>query len=150
MDYLAGIHKNILAPHLDFVAIHSHSWVLLDLPRSDVILPAMPRAGHHRSVQDSLSQRPAPMQASVVNRVVFPPHIRQGYGFAFHLEFPDRSWRDLIRLSRPHERHRLLFPPSRVFSAFCFLLSAYLGSGVCATITPFLKSSTISGFSRIS
>src|SRR5207245_8376357 len=101
MDYLAGIHKNVFTPDLDRIAIHAHRRVLLDLPRSDVILPAMPRAGHHRSVQDSLSQRPAPMQASVVDRVVFPPHVRQGYGFAFHLEFPYRSWRDLIRLSRP-------------------------------------------------
>src|SRR5689334_11718509 len=116
---LSSVYKYILAANLDFIAIHTHCRVLLDLPRGDVVLPAMPWAGHDRSFQDSLPQRSAAVQASVVNRVVFPADIRQGYRLAFHLKFPDRTGRDFVCFRSSHKTHWLWFSfPAPCVSAF--------------------------------
>src|SRR2546429_6775978 len=58
-----SVDKDVFSPHLDRVAIDSHGRVLLHLPGRDVVFPAMPGASHDGSVQDSLAERPAPVQA---------------------------------------------------------------------------------------
>src|ERR1700746_2352254 len=105
-----SIDKDVFSPHLDPVTIDSHGRVLLHLPGRDVVFPTVPGAGHDGSVQDPLPERPAPVQAGIVNGVVFAPDVRQGYRLAFHLELPDRPRCDFIGLCRSRERHRDLLP----------------------------------------
>src|SRR5215472_18749510 len=144
---LTCIHENIFAANFHWIAVHSYRRVLHHFARRHVVLPSMPRTGHTCTVKDPLAQRPAPVQASIVDSVVFAVNIRQSYRLAFHLEFSNSSRSDFVGLCGPRERH---FAPRS--SPHCYLQISifYRGSGVCATITPFLKSSTISGFNRIS
>src|SRR5882762_11798238 len=141
---LASVHENIFSANLNGVAIHAHRWVLANLAGGHVILPAMPRAGHFVAVHNSLAQRPASMQAGIVDGVELAADICEGNRFALHLKLSDRSRRDFIRFRCSRKRH-LVFTLLRYGSYF-----SYLGSGVCATITPRLNSSTMCGFRRTS
>src|ERR1700694_3477524 len=104
----------------------------------------MPWASHFVSVHNSLAQRPAPMEACIVDGIELAGHICQGNRFALHLKLSDRSRCDFICFRCSRKRH-LVFTLLRYRSYF-----SYLGSGVCATITPRLNSSTICGFRRTS
>src|SRR5882757_1202017 len=151
---LTGIHEYVFAANLNLVAIHSHGWVLADLARSYVILPAVPRASDDVAVHYALPQWASSVQAGVVDGIELAADIGQGNRFALNMELPNRSRRDFICLCCARKRHRLLSLLLRL-QAPCtkspcghtnlyFLTSIfYRGSGVCATITPFLNSSTI-------
>src|SRR6266849_10293909 len=71
----------------------------------------MPGAGHHTAIHNPLPERPAPMQAGVVDCVEFAPHIGNRNRLAFHVKLPDRSRRDFIRLRCPRKRHPFLPTP---------------------------------------
>src|SRR5260370_42628195 len=111
---LDRIHENVTSAILKGVAIPPHRWVLGNLAGGHIVLPAMPRAAHEAPVPDPLAQRPAPMQAGIVDGVELAAHIGKGNGFALPLKLPDRSRRDFVRLrcsSKPHLVDSLLFPP---------------------------------------
>src|SRR5258708_7730533 len=128
----------------------------------------MPRESDFVSVHDSLAERPAAMHAGIVDGVKLAAHIGEGNRFALHLKLSDRSRRDLVRFRCARKCHlvfSLFFPTdsvnsvafvlnaqaARLISIFYFPFSiSYRGSGVCATITPRLNSSTICGFRRTS
>src|SRR5215472_733536 len=103
-----SVHKNIFAPDLDLVAIDTYGWVLYDLSCRNIVLPAVPGAGHHVSAHSPLPKRPAPMEASVVNGVVFAADIGQSHSFPFNLELADSTRRNLIRFCRSYQRHQFL------------------------------------------
>src|SRR5260370_2239382 len=161
---LSGLHKNIFSANLHSVAIHTDRGVLPDLAGGHVVLPSMPRAGHDLPVHDTLTERSAPVEAGIVDGIELATDIGQRNGFALNLKRPDRSRRDFIGLCCSRKRHRFLLSPGSVsvpiasdatgfdfYFAIPFLNFAfYRGSGVCATITPFLNSSTIWGFKRTS
>src|SRR6266436_5675181 len=65
----------------------------------------MPRTSHDVPVHDPLAQRPAPMQAGIVDGIELAAHIGQGNGFALHLKLANRSRRDFIRLCSSRKRH---------------------------------------------
>src|SRR5207302_6815250 len=83
----------------------THRWVLADLTGRHVVLPPMPRASHNVLVHDALAQRPAAMQAGIVDSMELAPYIGQGNRFAFHLELSNRSRRDFVRLCCSRKRH---------------------------------------------
>src|SRR5882672_2804435 len=112
MEALTGVNENIFTADLYAVAIHPHGWVLADFASSYVVLPPMPRAGHHVAVHHSLPQRPAPVQAGIVNGVELTANVRQGDRFALDLELANRSRCNLIRLRSPRKRHLLPSPPA--------------------------------------
>src|SRR5713101_826006 len=114
---LARIHENVISANLKGVAIHPHRWVLGNLAGGHIVLPAMPRAGHDVPVHDPLAQRPAPMQAGIVDGVELAAHIGKGNGFALHLKLPDRSRRDFVRLCCSRKPH-LVFSLLRYRSYF--------------------------------
>src|SRR6266853_6382551 len=159
---LADIDKNIFPPNLHSVAIHADRGVLPDLAGGHVVLPSVPRAGHDLPVHDALTERPAPVEAGIVDGIELATDIGQRNGFALNLKLPDRSRRDFIGLCCSRKRHLLLSPgyEPRVapvlnslarLANFYFPFSIpYRGCGVSATITPFLNSSTIWGFKRTS
>ena len=100
-----GVHKNVFPANLDAVAINTHSRVLADLTRGDVVLPPMPRAGNYVLVHDPLAQRPAPVQAGIIDGIELAPHVGQSNRFALYLELSDRSRRDFVRFRCSRKRH---------------------------------------------
>src|SRR5260370_27596445 len=171
---LVGIHENIFAANFDSITIHSHRGVLANLAGGHVLVPPMPGTRYDFPVHDSLAQRPNPMQTGIVDGIELAAHIGHGNRFALHLELSNRSRRDFIRLRCSRKRHlvftllrRRMYLANIQISAgsaastrhealfltpFTSLISfaSYFGSGVCATITPFLNSSTICAFRRTS
>src|SRR5712691_9787298 len=137
---LAHVDEDVFSADLQGIAIHAHGGVLADLAGGYVVLPAVPGTRHYRAIHYPLAQRPAPVQAGIVDGVELSGNIGQGNGLAFHLKLPDRSRRNFIRFRCSHKPHLV----------FSLQVASYLGSCVCATITPFLNSSTICGFKRTS
>jgi hypothetical protein len=78
MEALTGVNENIFTPDFYAVAIHAHGRVLADFACRYIVLPPMPRAGHHVAVHYSLPQRAASVQAGIVNGVELTPNVRQG------------------------------------------------------------------------
>src|SRR6266852_1053355 len=152
---LPGIDENIFSANFHSVAIHPYRRILPNLACGHVVLPPVPRAGHDLSVHDALAQRASPVQASIVDGIELATDIGQRNGFALNLKLPDRSRRDFIGLCCSRKRHLLLSPGyeprvapvsnslARLANFFFPISISYRGSGVCATITPFLNSSTI-------
>src|SRR6266403_1466814 len=112
MEALTGVNENILTTDFYAVAIHPHGRVLADFACRYIVLPPMPRAGHHVAVHYSLAQRPAPVQAGIVDGVELAVNVCQGDRFAFDLELSNRSQSNLIRLRSPRKRHLLPSPPA--------------------------------------
>src|SRR5256885_1646558 len=54
----------------------------------DVPAPGVPGAGHHAPVELALAERPAPVGARVVDRVVRAVHVEQGQRLALDLDHP--------------------------------------------------------------
>src|SRR6266852_444455 len=157
MEALTGVNENIFTPDFYAVAIHPYGWVLADFACRYIVLPPVPRAGHHVAVHHSLPQRPAPVQAGIVDGVELAANVRQGNRLALDLELSNRSWSKLIRLRCPRKRHcpfslplllcalcalcvKFLLPLSPGHASFTSFTSfvSYLGAGLCATITPCL------------
>src|ERR1700674_1795366 len=127
-NYLAGINENIFSTSFNGVAIHPHSWVLANLARGHVVLPAMPRASDYVSVHNTLAQWPATMEAGIVDGIELAADICQGNRFALHLKLSNRSRGDFIRLCYSRKRH-LVFTLLRNGSNFVSLqTSARSGS----------------------
>src|SRR6266571_5008163 len=95
---LPSIYEDVFAPDLDSIAIPSHRRVLLYLPRSHIILPAVPGTGNDIPLQNPLPERPTPMKAGIVDGIELAPDIGQRDGLAFHMKLTDRSGRDFIDL----------------------------------------------------
>src|SRR5260370_26165814 len=93
-----GIDENVFSANLKRVAIHPYCRVLADFAAGHVVLPAVPWARDSLPVHDPLAQRPAPVQAGIVDGVKLAPHIRQGNCFALDLKFSNRTRPDLILL----------------------------------------------------
>src|ERR1700687_4060434 len=104
-NHLACIHENIFSTNFNGVAIHAHSWILANLARGHVVLPAMPRTSQYVSVHNTLAQRPAAMEAGIVDGIELAADICQGYRFALYLKLSNRSPRDFIRLCCSRKRH---------------------------------------------
>src|SRR6266481_9826842 len=102
---LAHVDENILPADLQGIVIHAHRRVLADFAGGHVVLPAVPGTSHYRSIHDSLSQGPTPVQTGIVDGVELAPNIGQGDGLALYLEFPDRSRRDFIRFRYSYKPH---------------------------------------------
>src|ERR1700731_804409 len=65
----------------------------------------MPRASHYVSVHNTLAQRPATMEAGIVDGIELAPDICQSNRFALHLKLSNRSRSDFIRLCCSRKRH---------------------------------------------
>jgi hypothetical protein len=66
-ELLGVIDENIVPANLNRERFHAHSRVIDQFSRRHVVLPAMPRAGDDRSIQLAFAQRPAAMQAYVID-----------------------------------------------------------------------------------
>src|ERR1700674_6206 len=136
-NYLAGIHENIFSTNFNGVAIHPHSWVLANLARGHVVLPAMPRASHYVSVHNTLAQWPATMEAGIVDGIELAADICQGNRFALHLKLANLSRRNFIRLCRSRKRH-LVFTLLRYGSNFVPLQTSARSGSPARDEFPFL------------
>src|SRR5712692_9849477 len=102
---LAEVHEDIFAAHLDRVGLHAHGGVYSHFSGGDVVLPAVPRAGDGFVFELTLAQRPAAVQAGVVDRVELAVHVGQRDGLAIHLEFADGPGGDFVFLRGTQESH---------------------------------------------
>jgi hypothetical protein len=91
---------------------------LRDFPGGDIIFPAMPWARDDFIGKHSLTERPATMEASVVNGVEFAPYVCKRNGGAVELEFADGSRRDFVRFRGTYEGHFRCAPWVSGFSEF--------------------------------
>src|SRR5580704_14965104 len=87
------------------IALYSHGGICQGLPGSHVILPAVPGAGNNFSRQFALAERPAAMQASIIDGEELPFHIRDRHGSPVHLKLANRPSRNIILTSSPQKRH---------------------------------------------
>src|SRR5580698_3701182 len=66
----AQIDENFARPQLRRIAGHSHSRVLHRLATRHIELPRVPGACNNFTLEISLAQRPAPVQAGVIDGVI--------------------------------------------------------------------------------
>jgi hypothetical protein len=79
----------------------------------------MPWASYNYSLEDSLSQRPAAVQACVVDCIELVPYISDGHGQAIDLKLTDRASRYFVFSRCTNKTH--LPAPSRSFDALVFV-----------------------------
>jgi len=153
---LTYIYVDVVASNLNGIALHTHRRISGQLPGSHVVFPTVPRTYDYLTFQLTFAQRPASMQAYVIDCKQFTFHVGQRDVLPVYIELADRSRRYFVLLSCPQESHRAIlskFVGTRRVSGgrapsdtpFCVF---YRGAGDWATITPSLNPSTISGFNR--
>jgi len=88
---LTSINPNIVTTDFDSVGFNPYHLIHHQFTGGHVILPAVPGTGYGHSVEFPLPQRPASVQASVMDGVKLVSNIRDGKSQAVDLKFPDRT-----------------------------------------------------------
>src|SRR5438132_1407865 len=82
------VHEDRAALDVDGIPGHLDRGVVDVGAGRDVPAPGVPGAGHHAPVELALAERPAPVGARVVDRVVRAVHVEQGQRLALDLDHP--------------------------------------------------------------
>src|SRR5579859_6027285 len=102
---LSEVYEYFVTAHFRGIAGDPHGGVLRDLARGDIVLPAMPWAGHDRVVELSLAEWPSTMHAYVADRIELTGDVGERHGFACDLKLVDRTRWHLDNLGGAYKRH---------------------------------------------
>ena len=100
------LNKDVIPFNFKRIALNPHRRIRQGLPGRHVILPAMPGASYNFPRQFALAQRPAAMQASIIDREKLALNIRDCHGSPIHLKLPNRPSRNIVLTSSPQKRHQ--------------------------------------------
>src|SRR5205809_3918666 len=109
------VHEDRAALDVDGIPGHLDRGVVDVGAGRDVPAPGVPGAGHHAPVELALAERPAPVGARVVDRVVRAVHVEQGQRLALDLDHPALARRHVADRGDPYPSrlyHRSRSPPS--------------------------------------
>src|SRR5256884_9899991 len=106
------VHEDRAALDVDGIPGHLDRGVVDVGAGRDVPAPGVPGAGHHAPVELALAERPAPVGARVVDRVVRAVHVEQGQRLALDLDHPALARRHVADGGDPYPS-RLLCHRSR-------------------------------------
>src|SRR5205809_981107 len=101
------VHEDRAALDVDGIPGHLDRGVVDVGAGRDVPAPGVPGAGHHAPVELALAERPAPVGARVVDRVVHAVHVEQGQRLALDLDHPALARRHVADGGDPY--------PSRLY-----------------------------------
>src|SRR5256712_272527 len=101
------VHEDRAALDVDGIPGHLDRGVVDVGAGRDVPAPGVPGAGHHAPVELALAERPAPVGARVVDRVVRAVHVEQGQRLALDLDHPALARRHVADGGDPY--------PSRLY-----------------------------------
>src|SRR5436309_2555470 len=101
------VHEDRAALDVDGIAGHLDRGVVDVGAGRDIPAPGVPGAGHHAPVELALAERPAPVGARVVDRIVRAVHVEQGQRLARDLDHPALARRHVADRGEPY--------PSRLY-----------------------------------
>lgn len=105
MGILGDVYENLVSSYFRRVTSDAHTGVLGDLPCSDVILPSVPRTGHHIVVKFPLAEWPPSMHADIVDCIELTGDIGERNRCSLDLKLVNRTRRHISNLGGARECH---------------------------------------------
>lgn len=102
----AYVDENVAVAQFNGVTIDARIWLLGQLARSYIILPAVPRASHELAVQVTFAERAAVVQAYTIDCKQLTVDIGDSYRLAGHLKLANLSLRNFVLLRGAFESQR--------------------------------------------